>query len=756
MSRVDYPAPGDRIKTMPRSACLTLLALAAASCGWFGSSPVTPDDAGTDGDAGPCTSNEQCSDNEPCNGEEVCQDGVCGPGVSLPDETPCATPLGADGRCIEELCIPLTCGNGTVQEGEECDDANAAADDGCERNCLYSCHHNEDCDNASPCTLDLCNSGGTGRICEHEPQEGDCDDGLFCTRGDRCDALGECTGTDDTCDDGLSCTSDVCYEDGDFCSNSILAGSCRIDGACYTDGLTDPANPCRGCDSEAASEAWTPRPAGSDCSDGFSCTLEACDGAGLCDVTREDSLCGGEPGLVCEPACFPGTATGCGRRPGSLLLSCDAFSPDSDTAACHISLDGLEGQAGCLACESKVGVVVLDRTDFGDAAGTCDFNGWELVTAAECCDVMDVGCAGSVCTMPCCTDSNDVCRREDDTWALQLGERRCGTEEARVHKTFDTSGLEAVQLCFELASERGRDGDYALVQISDPAHAPEQVFCLAGEVQPGVNREYYPYCLDLPSWAGNNTALTVKFIVHTEERLDSTYYLDDVSLRGWVSGCAPSTENLVSEDFTGCPNPIVDGWNGWEVTGSPNCPGPWECAGTSAGPNAHALDEQWTMERMVDTTSVDGEVVLCFSIGDDDSGTTARVQFDLTDGSGWQTLWEMSGNLGDDNTCRQVCLNLSDVDPDAAANPSLWIRFFLNSNRLYATGHYVLDDILLSGSPFCDGSSWVSLGPVTETGGGIYDFTVTRATATKVSPVVTCSWGTPPAPLRDRAVIDFQ
>ena len=176
----------------------------------------------------------------------------------------------------------------------------------------------------------------------------------------------------------------------------------------------------------------------------------------------------------------------------------------------------------------------------------------------------------------------------------------------------------------------------------------------------------------------------------------------------------------------------------------------------SGGANAHALDEQWTLQRMVDTSSVDGEVVLCFSLGDDDSGVTAQVQVDTTGGGGWQTVWQMDGNLGDDSTCRQTCVNLSDMDLDVAANPSLWISFNLNSNRAYVTGHYVLDDIGLTGSPFCDGSSMLDLSPVTETGGGIYDFTVTRPTGAIVSPVVTCTWGASPSSVRDRVIIDFR
>ena len=61
--------------------------------------------------------------------------------------------------------VPPTCGNGTLDDGEECDDANLVEDDGCRSDCRFGCHAVEDCDDGDPCTIDACVPGGTGQRC---------------------------------------------------------------------------------------------------------------------------------------------------------------------------------------------------------------------------------------------------------------------------------------------------------------------------------------------------------------------------------------------------------------------------------------------------------------------------------------------------------------------------------------------------------------------------------------------------------------
>ena len=106
---------------MKKQALITVLALVVLGCStkFRGSGDadedVLPDatDAtdGTDGTVS-CTEDGDCDDGEQCNGEETCgPDGFCEPGEPLDDGTEC-TVDGADGVCEDQVCVPLTCGDG--------------------------------------------------------------------------------------------------------------------------------------------------------------------------------------------------------------------------------------------------------------------------------------------------------------------------------------------------------------------------------------------------------------------------------------------------------------------------------------------------------------------------------------------------------------------------------------------------------------------------------------------------------------------
>lgn len=63
-----------------------------------------------------------------------------GPGCTLGEEA-CGCDEGAcnDGLvCLEDVCVVLLCGNGDVDVGEECDDANGQDSDGCDNDCTIS------------------------------------------------------------------------------------------------------------------------------------------------------------------------------------------------------------------------------------------------------------------------------------------------------------------------------------------------------------------------------------------------------------------------------------------------------------------------------------------------------------------------------------------------------------------------------------------------------------------------------------------
>ncbi len=131
------------------------------------------------------------------------------------------------------------CGNGVLQAGEQCDDANADDDDCCSNTCLPQ-HAGESCaPDDSACTLDRCNASG---VCEHPPGNA----GSICRPPDfDCDAAETCDGESPYCpEDDVLPDESPCTDDGLFCTG---AESC-FEGACQSAG-----DPCEGatCDENA-------------------------------------------------------------------------------------------------------------------------------------------------------------------------------------------------------------------------------------------------------------------------------------------------------------------------------------------------------------------------------------------------------------------------------------------------------------------------------------------------------------------------
>ncbi|MDX2170624.1 MAG: hypothetical protein SF182_26360 [Deltaproteobacteria bacterium] len=127
------------------------------------------------------------------------------------------------------------CGNGVVEAGELCDDANAVDEDCCSLACTPAEAGVPCPDDGLACSTDVCDAGG---VCTHPPGNpgAECspaeDD---CHRPDRCDGESvECPELDERkevgepcTDDGLYCTGvelcgeDVCTSVGDPCGGAI-------------------------------------------------------------------------------------------------------------------------------------------------------------------------------------------------------------------------------------------------------------------------------------------------------------------------------------------------------------------------------------------------------------------------------------------------------------------------------------------------------------------------------------------------------
>ncbi|MEZ4269694.1 MAG: hypothetical protein R3F39_25320 [Myxococcota bacterium] len=233
---------------------------------------------GAPGPAGGCTDSSECR----------LRAGAC-------DLGDCRTLTCADGACVPAVALAFPCDDGSVCTAD--DRCNAAGY--CEGTAL-------DCDDDNPCTLDVCHPE-FGCVITSMPAGAPCDDVDVCTLGDRCDAEGQCVGTDADCDDKNPCTTDLCdpaagclhapskspCDDGDPCTQQdfCLNGICSGDPIPCSDGLPCTADRCEpdlGC-------VHPPLPDGLPCDDGQPCTLTDRCSAGVCKGA--ESPC--DDGLAC-------------------------------------------------------------------------------------------------------------------------------------------------------------------------------------------------------------------------------------------------------------------------------------------------------------------------------------------------------------------------------------------------------------------------------------------------------------------------
>ncbi len=431
-----------------------------------------------------CTEGDQCAAGDCIGGQRDCDDGdVCTGDGCDEDNNRCRNELepvpGAEGLAVGDSCtnsLDDDCDGLTdvldpdcieCSADGQCDDGNTCTADSCDagRCKSVSVTDGSACDDGQYCTTgDACIAGacaGALRDCSQMADECHdgvcdedasaciaqpiadgtaCDDGLYCTLSDRCQA-GACIGSARDCDDDDACTADDCDEDGDACSHVNQpnpgaegppgAGNCQnlADDDC--DGLTDLEDPeCYDC--QAASECddnnqctsddcnWgvcehTLLPDGTGCDDGAwcttadSCQAAACGGAprdcsslddachsGTCDEQVDACIVAEKPddtpcddGLFCtlDDVCAAGVCTGDHR-------DCSGLSD-----ACH---DGVcdDGSNACVAIEKDNGTPCSDGLycTTGDqcTGGACSGDQRD-------CDDLDV------CTIDACDEDNTVC-----------------------------------------------------------------------------------------------------------------------------------------------------------------------------------------------------------------------------------------------------------------------------------------------------------------------------------------------------------
>ncbi len=261
-----------------------------------------------------CHEDTECSDGLPCDGEEQCTGGVCIAGPPASDGDPCSV----DGVCEGGRCS--TCGDGSVDVGEECDDGNTVDGDGCEGDCRYACSPARTCA-VVPCMIATCTMHECGYADADRDGDGyitgESNAGMMCSGPDCNDmdpnihpgAPDRCNLVDDDCDTNVDedVPSVTCWPDND---RDGFGGDMRVPipvcGSCPA-GYAPQAGDCDDLDANVhpGQTAWFDRP-----SIGARSYDYNCDG----DETLEYPLAR-PAGTMCIPPCEPywlGSAPACG------------------------------------------------------------------------------------------------------------------------------------------------------------------------------------------------------------------------------------------------------------------------------------------------------------------------------------------------------------------------------------------------------------------------------------------------------------
>jgi hypothetical protein len=308
-------------------------------------------------------------------------------------------PNGADGAPLgdssSDASAPTSAsGSGLCSEtnSESCDPIPICADAGatCESTCP-GCLIGGEC--IGPDAVDPANAC---QICDpvRDPlgwsnRDGfSCDDTLFCTTGDTC-TEGRCAGAPLECEDGVACNgvstcleeTDACSADVNQCGNggvcSVAAGACvttcngcLIAGVCVEPGAEEAGNPCRICDPQRSTVAYSAAvgkacgagpsacsqqdtcneqaacrpndlPAGTPCGNSASGACDesdACDGSGVCQARRapNDTAC--DDGQFCTvgDSCQGGSCLPTGNRNCGINQACNEAINQCQCQGCSI------------------------------------------------------------------------------------------------------------------------------------------------------------------------------------------------------------------------------------------------------------------------------------------------------------------------------------------------------------------------------------------------------------------------------------
>lgn len=338
-----------------------------------------------------CLTAAACSPSEaPSSGATVVPEGGSDEG-SEPEETiqpnvPVVSQPTEIDIDLETIEAPSSCGDGGLDEGEQCDDGNTEGDDGCSANCLvveqgYACPEaNQPCELAEIC--------GDGRVTGTET----CDDG---------NAVGV-----DGCAANCQLEADfACPNPGEPCISTLECGDSRVSGSeTCDDGNVVGGDGCS--DVCGVEEGFVCPVAGvlcdTECGDGILRGLEQCDDGNLLDGDGCSASCGREGGFACDS---PGSAcrrTVCGDGVAEGDETCDDGPDDVPFDGCFACVSEPECEAGeCApACGDGLRYDTEECDDGNDQSGDGCSDDCRVEPGYACSDEGGDGADGNTLVLP--------------------------------------------------------------------------------------------------------------------------------------------------------------------------------------------------------------------------------------------------------------------------------------------------------------------------------------------------------------------
>ncbi len=378
-----------------------------------------------------------CNDGLFCTLTDTCSGGSCvGSGNRCPgqlcDETTdaCVECLTAADCQDNNVCTNNVCNNGVCQfpnNSVVCDDGLfCTVSDTCAGGSCNGVPRDCSAQNGQ-CTTGVCNENTDACVAQPKPNNSPCDDGLFCTVNDSCTG-GSCAGSPRDCSaQNGQCTTGVCDEtsdacvgqakpintpcdDGLFCTQN---DKCNATGSCI---LSTPRD-CSSLDTECAEGVCNETsdtcvaqnlPNGTGCDDGLLCTA---------DDSCQNGVCGGDdpcPGQFCIEA--TGNCVEC--------LSAADCHEDANVCTTKVCSSGVCGFINNTAlCNDGDFCTATDTCQNGTCVGSGDPCPGQLCnettnTCVECLTVADCEddgnpCTDTVCVNGSCGDVNNTATCND-------------------------------------------------------------------------------------------------------------------------------------------------------------------------------------------------------------------------------------------------------------------------------------------------------------------------------------------------------